>query len=349
MKLFLSLVFFLFCQSAFGQVLASISNGLSTCSISANSSNFRPDLPTFAFMSSFITTTTTEFCFVAINESTITSGLIGGTKFRDSLYNSKNYRLSTETSASLGTCGIFARESAFRSFGGSGSQQGFTLKSNTAGKACSLNYTAFLIADPNNPLGNKPVCPKLDLVLFNSVTKQILSSRIDIDPFSVSDSTTCAFGNPTPTSSCSLSVPSAANIAKTTPQALTGVGAQTKPVNFTISINCFNALSSIFTPQVLLSYGKPLVGTCQAENMASVEVAAKGVNAFILDDLGGTLCASNSNIGFLPLLFKLSTTKSVYSDSKTLSAVLVNSDTKNGAAPTPGIFTTTATFTMTFR
>jgi len=84
--------------------------------------------------------------------------------------------------------------------------------------------------------------------------------------------------------------------------------------------------------------------------MAPAEVATTGVNAFILDDQGVALCATNSNVaaGNSSLFFKTSTANQTYSDNKTLSAILVNVNLLGGAAPTPGVFTTTATFKMTF-
>lgn len=99
-----------------------------------------------------------------------------------------------------------------------------------------------------------------------------------------------------------------------------------------------------------MTYESPVVGTCQAQNMASASVATKGVNLVVLDDQGKALCATNSNVvaGNSSLLFNSSTADKAYSDSKTLSALLVNMDLSIGAAPSAGAFTTNVKFTMTF-
>jgi type 1 fimbria pilin len=96
-----------------------------------------------------------------------------------------------------------------------------------------------------------------------------------------------------------------------------------------------------------MTFGSTFGVTCFAQNMATGANAATNVFIDIFrNDTSQTVCPKTATVP-TTLVFKQNTTPTVsYSDNLTLRAAFVNANFPSAA--TPGIFTTTATFTITF-
>ena len=348
MKLFISLVLFWFCQVAFG-----LSGGVigtlnlqtytgGTCELGTPTvTETAVNTYLFSYPISYSTNlpmgSTSIACMFGLSSSTNKTGLIGGFKIKSS-----NIKSSTGTSDTISSaCGVNKADSlstfqAFQIISG----WSFISSTNQSG-SCAINITILLEPDKSSATFIKQLCPLISMAAIGTNTRMILDTKLDI-------SDACQTPSPSPIATCSLSVPSNISLGNATPESFGGsIIKRMNATDFTIAVNCSKPVGTPFIPNVQMTFGSTFGVTCFAQNMATGANAATNVFIDIFrNDTSQTVCPKTATVP-TTLVFKQNTTPTVsYSDNLTLRAAFVNANFPSTA--TPGIFTTTATFTITF-
>jgi type 1 fimbria pilin len=264
--------------------------------------------------------------------------LIGGWKFQAKTLDDINFSTSASTCSTLTTIpydfslqdipGIFAKSIQVSNLVRASSCQ-FT-----------LSYSIVLVNDPNStPSSTILLNPLINFGLRDGDFGSLSATSLDI-------SFATATPDPSPQSTCSLSVPSNISLGNARPDSFVS-GVRVNAKEFTIAVNCSKPISNTFIPNVQMTFGSTLGVTCFAQNMATGANAATNVFIDIFrNDTSQTVCPKTATVP-TTLVFKQNTTPTVsYSDNLTLRAAFVNANFPSAAMP--GIFTTTATFTITF-
>ena len=353
MKLFLSLVLFGFCQFAFGEVLfqhivgdtsgqcfihdAKIEKVASTSStVTYKFTHFIESGATLAFSKKII-----PQCFVQFSKNTKTTNIAGGWKFQAANLDDIKFSLNN---VGCGTASVNSPAPDL-SNGSVGSRNSalFNSDTDTSNATCQFSYSITLTADPNSSQGVNALNPLINVGFQNGNANSFIFSKSSLD-----NSLGSVTPDPSPQSTCSLTVPSNLSLGNAKSSALTGVNARSNSKDFSIAVNCSKPLGISFKPNVQMTFGSALGTSCFALNTTTDgTIAASGVVVEITrKDNNATVCPTTATVP-TTLVFKENTTPTVsYSDSLILRAAFVNSDSK-GIAPKPGVYTTTATFTIT--
>ena len=346
MKLLISLVLFCFCQAAFGlsggvigtlnlQTYTGGTCELGTPTVTETAVNTYLFSYPISYSTNLPVDSTSIACVFGLSLLTRKTGLIGGFKIKSS-----NIKSSTGTSNTISsTCGV-NKEEAYMSSLGFQVESGwsFTSSTNQSG-SCAIHITILLEPDNSSFTILKELCPLISMAAIYTNTRFLIATNVHI-------SNACQTPSPSPIATCSLSVPSNISLGNATPESFVS-GVRVNAKDFTIAVNCSKPVGTPFIPNVQMTFGSTFGVTCFAQNMASGGNAAKNVFIDIFrNDTSQTVCPKTATVP-TTLVFKQNTTPTVtYSDNLTLRAAFVNANFPSTA--TPGIFTTTATFTITF-
>lgn len=356
MKLFLSLVVFGFCQFAWAAVTVSGSNKFgetANCSLEDATVTKTPGSNTLTYQFSHSGKFTlnplansglAEICKVQLSSNTKTSDLVGGWKFQAATVNDISFSASSSTCPNrlsiigLASMDLGASISTFKK-----TLRVTSINSQTTTCPFTLSYSIVLVPDSNSSQGNNPLQP---LIHVGLVDEQDFSNGIYV--VSRDNVLGSVSPDPSPRSTCSLSVPSNLNLGNISPSVLTGVNAKSNAKEFSVAVNCSQKVLATFTPQVQMSFGLASGTSCLAPNsVANSSAAASGVNLEISRKDNGTTVCPTTSTSPTKLQFKTNSNANVlYTDSLTLRAAMINANA-TGAAPLTGAFTATATFTIT--
>ena len=250
MKLFVSLVFFWFCQVALGAVTITANGGgnSATCSISDSTitpqTNGNTVTYTFKHIINFKqdvakSSKLTPRCKVQFSPNTKTSDLIGGWKFQAKTLDDINFSTSASTCSTLTTIpydfslqdipGIFAKSIQVSNLVRASSCQ-FT-----------LSYSIVLVNDPNStPSSAILLNPLINFGIRDGDFGSLSATSLDI-------SFATATPDPSPQSTCSLSVPSNISLGNARPDSFVS-GVRVNAKEFTIAVNCSKPISNTFIP-----------------------------------------------------------------------------------------------------
>ena len=351
MKLFLSLVFFGFCQVAFGGVRLVVENAnikseciLSDATIVKTSNN--SSTVTYNF-SHTIEATPTSFltvfpqCFVQFSPNTITNNIAGGWKFQAAKLDDIKFSFNN-----LG-CGTTSLNVPAPNL--SNNRTGFlnsvlVRATSPFDASCLLSYSITLVADPNSSKGTDTLNPLINVGMRNA------NGTPTFDGASINNSLGSVTPGPSPQNTCSLSVPSNLSLGNASDQAwrsdrLKRVNA----TNFNIAINCSQKLTTKFTPTVTMEFKNPLTNTCLANNeLTSAEATNATIEIFRnLQGFIQQICPTTFNP--TPLAFNSYDPAStqLYSDSITLTAAFRGAGSGE-RRPKTGPFNTRVTFTVKY-
>ena len=350
MKLFISLVLFWFCQVALGAVTITANDGgnSATCSISDSTitpqTNGNTVTYTFKHIINFKqnvakSSNLTPRCKVQFSPNTKTSDLIGGWKFQAKTLDDINFSTSASTCSTLTTIPNDFSLTDIPGITAKSIQASGLIRSNSC--QFTVSYSIVLVNDPNSTPSST--------ILLNPLINFGIRDGVFGSPFAATSldiSFATATPDPSPQSTCSLSVPSNISLGNARPDSFVS-GVRVNAKDFTIAVNCSKPISNTFIPNVQMTFGSTFGVTCFAQNMATGANAATNVFIDIFrNDTSQTVCPKTATVP-TTLVFKQNTTPTVsYSDNLTLRAAFVNANFPSTA--TPGIFTTTATFTITF-
>ena len=360
MKFFLSLVLFGFCQFAWAAVTVSGSNKFNetaNCSLEDATVTKTPGSNTLTYQFShsgkFTLNPTTnsglaEICKVQLSSNTKTSDLIGGWKFQAATLNDIPFSFSSSTCANrLSTVNLASMD-----LGASNStaKKTFRVTSiNSQASTCSftLSYRIVLVPDSNSSQGINPLQPLIHVGLED---EQDFSNGIYV--VSRDNNLSSVSPDPSPRSTCSLSVPSNLSLGNAKPDAWRDTPGDTSRVNatnFNIAVNCSQKLTTTFTPRVTMKFETPLNTTCFAKNELT---SADATNATIeiIRTVGGVatpICpATSTTPTTLAFTAYNPTSTQLYSDSITLQAAFRGPS--GFSKPRTGPFSTRVTFTVKY-
>ena len=359
MKFFLSLVLFGFCQFAWAAVTVSGSNKFNetaNCSLEdatvTKTSGSNTLTYQFSHSGKFTLNPSTnsglaEICKVQLSSNTKTSDLIGGWKFQAATLNDIPFSFSSSTCANrLSTVNLASMD-----LGASNSTDKKTFRVtsiNSQASTCSftLSYRIVLVPDSNSSQGINPLQALIHVGLED---EQDSSNGIYV--VSRDNNLSSVSPDPSPRSTCSLSVPSNLSLGKAKPDAFPASGnARVNASKFNIAVNCSQKLTTTFTPTVTMKFEAPLGTTCFAKNELTSADATDATIEIIREVVGGATTQICPTTATSPttLAFKANDTTStqLYSDTITLQAAFRGASSL--ARPKTGPFSTRATFTVKY-
>ena len=351
MKLFLSLVLFGFCQFAFGaaSVTSSLREISATCSISdatISKISITSTRVTYKFTHSVklsinrLGALIVPECFIQISPNTQRNKIVGGWKFEAASLNDINF---STNNLGCGRVDVSATQNDYAATTRERIKSVSFQDDNSAGN-CQLSYSITLVADPNSSPGTNTLSPLINIGLEDA--RDATGFAKSVANISLGSETP----DPSPQSTCSLSVPSNLSLGNAKLDAWNLIDAKrVNATNFNIAVNCSQKLTTTFTPKVTMKFETPLSTTCFANNELT-SAAATDATIEIFRDLQGStqqICPTTVT-PFTTLAFKVydPVSTQLYSDIITLQAAFRGAS--GNKRPRTGPFSTRATFTVRY-
>jgi hypothetical protein len=351
MKLFLSLVLCGFCQFAFGAASVTSSNSQisATCSISdatISKISITSTRVTYKFTHSvrlsikFLSGFIVPECFIQISTNTQTNKIVGGWKFEAASLNDINFSVNN---LGCGRVNVSNTQNNYAAPNGQRIKSVSFQDDNSAGN-CQLSYSITLVADPNSFPGTNTLSPLINMGLEDA--RDASGFAKSVANISIGSQTP----DPSPQSTCSLSVPSNLSLGNAKLNDWNSIDTKrVNATNFDIAVNCSQKLATTFTPKVTMRFEKPLGTSCLANNELT-SAADTDATIEIIRVVQGTaqpICPTTVT-PFTTLAFKVYDPAStqLYSDIITLQAAFRGAS--GNTRPKTGPFSTRATFTVKY-